>query len=139
MTLLDAYALIAMVTGARAEHEVRAILDTGTAAIATLNLAEALDVLERVHGVAREDVDAIITPLLGAVIRVLPVGLETARRAAAIRAEHYHARTRRLSMADCVLIASAGEGDSVATADSDVLAVAPLLGLEPVELPGEAG
>jgi uncharacterized protein (DUF1786 family) len=47
VTLLDAYALIAFLAGGPATAQVRAILREGGAAVATANLAETLDVSQR--------------------------------------------------------------------------------------------
>lgn len=60
-----------------------------------------------------------------------------ARRAAEIRAEHYHRSSRLISVADAVLIASAAPGDRIATADPDVLAVTRAVEVESVALPGQ--
>jgi predicted nucleic acid-binding protein len=57
--------------------------------------------------------------------------------AAEIRARHYHRSSRPISLADAVLVASARQGDQIATADPDVLAVADAEGLELVPLPGQ--
>jgi hypothetical protein len=60
---------------------------------------------------------------------------EFAQRAAEIRAQHYHRSKRPISLADAILIASAGPDDRIATADPDVLAVAGAEGLGVVRLP----
>jgi len=51
LTLLDAYALVAFLVGGAAAAPVRAILREGHVAVRTVNLAEAFDVSQRIHGV----------------------------------------------------------------------------------------
>lgn len=137
MTLLDAYALVALLVRGPAEPDVRALLHAGNLVMPTVNVAEVLDVAQR-RGMPRELAWAGIEPLLEGPIDAMSLTLGLAREAAGIRAEHYHRRSRPLSLADCVLLASGARGDRVATADPHVLAVAPLVGLEPVALPSES-
>lgn len=138
MTLLDAYALVAFLSGGPAAPQVRAILRGGDAAIATANLAETLDVLERLHGLPISRTAEVLDPLLDGPVASVSLDLATARRAAELRARHYHRSLRPLSLADAVLVASAQPGDRIATADPHVLAVAKAEGLEPVELPAQS-
>jgi PIN domain nuclease of toxin-antitoxin system len=138
MTVLDAYALIAFLVGGPAASEVRAILREGDAAVATANLAEVLDVSQRVHGVAITRTMEVIDPLLEGALSLIPLDLAIARRAALIRAEHYHRSSRPISLADAVLLASATRQDRIATADPDVLAVANSQGIGSVALPGHS-
>jgi predicted nucleic acid-binding protein len=137
VTFLDAYALIAFLVGGPAAPHVRAILREGNAAVATANLVEALDVSQRVHGVPISRTAEIIDLLLEAPIAAVPLDITIARRAAEIRAEHYHRSRRPISIADAVLIGSARLGDRIATADPDVLAVAKIEKLERVALPAQ--
>jgi predicted nucleic acid-binding protein len=135
MTLLDAYALIAFLVGGPATKQVRAILREGDAAVATANLAEALDVSQRVHGLPISRAVEILDPLLEEALTAIPLDSAVARRAAEIRAGHYHRSSRPISLADAVLIASARDGHRIATADPDVLAVAEAEKLESLSLP----
>ena len=137
MTLLDAYALIAFLVGGPATPQVRAILREGDAAVATANLVEVLDVSQRVHGLLIPRAVEILEPLLEGPLTAVPLDSAVARRAAEIRARHYHRSSRPISLADAVLIASAKQGDRIATADPDVLAVANAEQLESVALPGQ--
>lgn len=135
MTLLDAYALVAfLVAGPGASH-VRALLREGSVGVATANLAEALDVAQRVHGIPIARAAELLEPLMAGPLS--PVALDTAgaRRAAEVRARHYHRSARPISLADAILIASAGRGDRIATADPHVLAVAETEGIGTVALP----
>lgn len=122
--LLDAFALIALLTEEPAAEEVEAIMRRGEAAMPAINLAEALDVLQRVRGVSRERLDTIVEPLLGKDIELLPVDERMAREAADIRARRYHRTRAPISLADCVLLAAAKAPAVLATADAPLIAVA---------------
>jgi predicted nucleic acid-binding protein len=135
--VLDAYALVAFLVGGPAATEVRAILREGNAAIATANLAEVLDVSQRVYGVPIAKTMEIIDPLLEGALTLVPLDLGIACRAAQIRVRHYHRSSRPISLADAVLIASAKREDRIATADPDVLAVASSEEIGSLALPGQ--
>ena len=137
MTLLDAYALIAFLVGGPATAQVRAILREGDAGVATANLVEVLDVSQRVHGVPIVRAAEILEPLLEGPLTAIPLDSAVARRAAEVRARHYHRSSRPISLADAVLIASAEQGDRIATADPDVLAVANAEKVASVPLPAQ--
>ena len=137
MTLLDAYAIVAFLVGGPAASHVRALLREGDSGVATANFAEALDVAQRVHGLPIDRAMEVLEPLFEDGLAPLPLDLSVARRAARIRASHYHRSTRPVSLADAVLIASCGRADRLATADPDVLAVAEADRIQTVELPGQ--
>lgn len=134
-TWLDAYALVALVGGELAGPVVEGILRAGGVSMATLNLAEALDQLERRARLPAEEIADRLEPLLAAAVDVAPLDARIAWDAASLRARWYHRVRAPVSLADCVLLSSASTGDAVATADRPVLRIAPELGLEPVELP----
>lgn len=137
MTLLDAYALVAFLVGGPATAEVRAILRGGDAAVATTNLAEALDVSDRVYGLKVERAVDVLEPLFEGPLLTVSLDARTARRAAEIRARHYHRAACPISLADAVLVATAGPSDGIATADPHVLAIAQTEGAEAIRLPGQ--
>lgn len=137
MTLLDAYAIVAFLVGGPAAKTVRALLREGDAGVATANLAEALDVSQRVHGLPVGRAVEVLEPLFEGGLAALPLDLPAARRAAQIRAAHYHRSSRPISLADAVLIATCRSGDRLATADPDVLAVADAEQIQTIELPGQ--
>ncbi|MFN8622563.1 MAG: PIN domain-containing protein [Chloroflexota bacterium] len=137
MTLLDAYALVAFLAGGPAAAQVRGILRDGDASVATANLAEALDVSQRLYGIKVERAMDLLDPIFGTALTSVPLDLAKARRAAEIRGRHHHRATRPISLADAILIASAAPGDRIATADPDVLAVAEAEGIETIPLPGQ--
>jgi predicted nucleic acid-binding protein len=137
VTLLDAYALIAFLVGGPATREVRSILREGDAGVATANLVEVLDVSQRVYGVPTSRTLETLDPLLEGPLTAVVLGFTVARRAADIRARHYHRSSRPISLADAVLIGSAESGDRIATADPDVIAVAEAESIESIVLPGQ--
>ncbi len=122
--LLDAFALIALLADEPAADEVEALLRGGEAAITAVNLAEALDVLQRVQGIPSERLQAVTTPLVGERMRLLPIDERIARDAADIRARRYHRTRAPVSLADCILLAATGESDALATADGPLIRVA---------------
>jgi predicted nucleic acid-binding protein len=140
MTLLDAYALIALLVEEPAAGEVETILRGGDASVVVVNLAEAIDVSQRAHGLAHEDVRAILDPLLGDTIEVVSSDESHAWVAAELRTRHYDRRTSALSLADCLLLAHArADGDRIATPDPPLANAARAEDLEVVGLPDSAG
>lgn len=137
MTLLDAYAIVAFLVGGPAAANVRALLREGDTGVATANLAEALDVSQRVHSLPVGRAVEVLEPLFEGGLSALPLDLPVAKRAAEIRASHYHRSARPISLADAVLIATCRSGDRLATADPDVLAVAHAEQVQTVALPGQ--
>ncbi len=122
--LLDAFALIALLAEEPAADEVEALLRSGQAAITAVNLAEALDVLQRVQGIPSERLQAVTMPLVGERMKLLPIDERIARDAADIRARRYHRTRAPLSLADCILLAATGASDALATADAPLIRVA---------------
>lgn len=125
MILLDAYALIAFVAGEPAAPNVRTLLRSGDCWLSTAQLAETLDVLVRVLGAARNEVDRVLDPLLAGGIGLVDVGEPEARLAAPLRHRHYRKPDSELSLADCLLLATAvPRGAAIATSDPPLAAAA---------------
>ncbi len=122
--LLDAFALIALLAEEPAAGEVEALLRRGDAAITAVNLAEALDVLQRVQGISRERLEAVTDPLVSDRMTLVAIDERIARDAADIRARYYHRTRAPISLADCILLAATGEDDALATADGPLIRVA---------------
>jgi predicted nucleic acid-binding protein len=137
VTLLDAYALVAFLAGGPAATQVRGLLREGDTTVATANLAEALDVSARRFGLAVDRAMEVLEPLLDGTLGTVPLDLDRARQAALIRGRHYHRASRPISLADAILLASAGPGDRIATADPDVLAVAQAEAIATIALPSQ--
>ena len=133
MTFLDAYALIALLVGERSASKVRELIEGGGAAITSVNLAEAIDVLGRRYRIDGERVRAAIATLTDRMVMVVSVDEMRAIRAGELRAEHYHRAASPLSLADCILLAAAGPDDRVVTADPHILAVAQRLSIATVD------
>ncbi|HUH81409.1 MAG TPA: PIN domain-containing protein [Solirubrobacteraceae bacterium] len=123
-TILDAFALIALMREEPAADQVEALLRAGDVAITAVNLAEALDVLQRIQGISRERLEEVTVPLVAERIKLIPTDERIARDAADIRARRYHRTRSPLSLADCVLLATAGPSDPIATADAPLIRVA---------------
>ena len=122
--LLDAFALIALLAEEPAADKVEALLRRGEAAITAVNLAEALDVLQRAQGIPRERLEAVTTPLVGERMTLVAIDERIARDAADIRARRYHRTRAPLSLADCILLAATGADDALATADRPLIRIA---------------
>lgn len=133
MILLDASALLAHLLGEPRGRRVSALLARGGLGMATVNLAETIDVLCR--RVDRERAHAVLAPLVDGPIAHLVV-LDEARawRLGELRARHYHRTRRPVSLADCALIACADSADSIATFDSVLIAMARDEAVEVVDL-----
>jgi predicted nucleic acid-binding protein len=140
LTLLDAYPLVAYLTGEAAADEVKALLGEGDAVATSLNVAEAVDVAARVYGAKEQAVRGAVE-LLAAndLLTVSAPDMATGFRAAELRIAYYSRRERALSLADCFLLASASPGDRIATSDPAVAEVARAEGVEVIALPDSAG
>jgi uncharacterized protein with PIN domain len=138
-TVLDAYPLIALLRAEPAADEVEAILREGNAALSAVNLAEALDVLERRFGVPNRELRSALGLLLSAGLEVRPVSEALAWRAAELRARWYARQGSELSLADCFALASVAEDDRLATADRPLAEAARAEGLAVMPLPDSQG
>ncbi len=139
MTLLDAYALVALLRAEPPAARVRELLREESTAITSINLAETAYVLRRRYGVDHERVRSAVDTLTSSRLQILSTTPEHGWRAADLRARHYHRQRCPLSLADCVLLGSAGSHDCIATADSAVLGVAHIEGIATVALSHSSG
>ena len=139
MIWLDAYGLVAMLGREPAAPRIRDLFGSERLSMTTVNLAEAVDVLSRVHDLRIADTRQDIIRLKQAGMSVVEVTEEVAWRAATLRARHYRRGKQAVSMADCVLLAAAAAGDGVATADPGVAEVARLESVRLIALPDRAG
>ncbi len=138
MTILDAFAVIALLKGEPAADEVRRIIHGGGCALTTLGVAEIVDHVVRVVGATDEDAVLDIAQLdLDA-----PVVLDdvTATMAAILRARHYNRKTRAVSLADCVVAQVARAGNTaVVTSDPHLLDLCRDEGIDFIALPDGRG
>lgn len=120
MTVLDAYAVLALLKGEPAADDVRALISGGACTLTTLGVAEVVDHLVRIVGASDEEA-ALDLAQLG-LADVEPLDSAVALRAGLLRARHYHRRTRAISLADCVAAETArAAGDALATSDPHLL------------------
>jgi PIN domain nuclease of toxin-antitoxin system len=138
MIALDAYALIAFLADEPARPEVAEIL-RDSCVMSTVNLAESLDVLGRVHGITEDELRGLVDPLL-ADLRIEAPASDDAWVVARLRTRYYDRSTRELSLADCFLLATATRlGASVATADPAIAETSRDESLELIALPDSTG
>jgi predicted nucleic acid-binding protein len=105
----------------------------------SLCLAEVIDRLMRRWGSSSQNVAEQLGPLIDEALSVLALDSTIARRAGEIRAAHYHRRTAPLSLADCVLLATAAPEDEIVTSDGPVATAAEKLGIGVIPLPDSSG
>lgn len=139
MILLDAYAVLALALDEDAASEIEEIVRSDDVAVTATNYFEATDRLVRRSGWSPSETSERFGLLFDDPVDVVPVDAAIAWRGAHLRARYYHRTTCDVSLADCVLLASAGPDDSVATADPAVAAVARAEGIGLVALPDSSG
>jgi uncharacterized protein with PIN domain len=139
LTILDAYALVALLADEPAADEVAELLAAGDCAVTHVNLCESVYVLHRAHDVGIEESRRVIAPLLADGIGELGTSEATVWRAGELRVRHYDRRATPLSLADCVLLAAATAEDRIATAGGPVATVARIEGIDVVALPDASG
>jgi len=138
VTVLDAFAVVALLRGETAAPEVRDLLERGDAVLTSLGLAEVVDHLVRVIGTTDEEAVLDVAQLgLG---DALPVDADLALGAALLRARHYHRRDRAVSLADCIASETARTlGAVLATADPHLLDLCRDEGITTNPLPDSTG
>jgi len=135
-TLLDAYAVIGFLGDEPCAEEVEGLL-RGGAAVSSVNLAECIDRMDRVHGI---DVDDDIDLLAVNGLQILPVDDAIGRRAGHLRATHYDRRRAPVSLADCAAAATALVHDiALATSDGPLVEMLVAEGGRVVPLPDSTG
>lgn len=138
MTVLDAFAVIALLRGEPAAPEVGPLVEKGNTALTSVGLAEVIDHLVRVAGIPDEEA-ALDVAQLG-LTDALPVDADLALRAGLLRARNYHRRSRAVSLADCVAAEAARSlGTGLATADPHLLDLCRDEGIASIPLPDSGG
>lgn len=138
MTILDAFAVVALLRGEPAAEEVRSELDAGDAHLTAVGLGEVIDHLVRVLGTTDEDA-ALDVAQLGLADAAV-VDDEMALRAGLLRARHYHRRDRAVSLADCIAAEVArANSTALATADPHLLDLCAAEGIAVLPLPDSSG
>lgn len=135
MTVLDSYAVLALLKGEPAASAVRRLLrDDPDASLTALGVAEVLDHLIRVEGATEEDAALDLAQL--SLADAEPVDPGIGMRAGLLRARHYHRTTRAVSLADCVAADTArATGRALASADPHLLDLCHDEGIAVVVLP----
>ena len=138
MILLDAYAVLALFKGEPAADEVTALFARDEVRLTSVGVAEIIDHLVRLMHV---DFDTACLDVASLPVRESIVANEdVARRAGELRAHHYHRTTRAVSLADCLLAASARDLQAtLATADPHLLSLCVEERIDVVVLPDSAG
>lgn len=141
MTLLDAYALIALFGGEEAAGEVTRILRRGGTKVVVTNITETFDRAMRVHGVSWSAVNDLVDRLKRVQrLSVVPLDEPIARRAGQLRATKYHRVRLPISLADCVAAATAESlSEPIATPDVHLAELSREIGVDVIALPDSSG
>jgi predicted nucleic acid-binding protein len=139
LTFLDAYALVALLADEPAGAEVERLLREGSRVVA-VNLAETVDISQRVHGIPSDEVRDVLEPLfVDGVLSLVVSEAAQAWSAATLRVNHY-GKEAQLSLADCFLLAHAvAAAEPIATSDPPLANVARIEGIEVIALPDSSG
>lgn len=136
--VLDAYAVIAALTGERARIDVEPLLAAGV--VGAPNVAEVVDVCVRVHANDERAVLERLDWLAGGGLQMPPLDVELARTAGALRARHYRRRHCEVSLGDCFALALAKRRRvPLATSDPDLASAARAENVEVLGLPDSRG
>lgn len=139
MILLDANALLSLLLDQPAAPEVAELLRSRDCGIPAPCVAEVADRSMRRHAISRNQFIERVGPLIDERVVGLAIDVPVAQRAGEIRAADYDRDGTALSLADCLLLASAGHDDEIATADAAVIATAEKLGIGVIALPDSGG
>ncbi|MFC5333746.1 PIN domain-containing protein [Mycobacterium branderi] len=139
MTVLDAYAVLALLKGEPAAKPVAQLLgDDPSASLTSLGVAELLDHLVRIEKASDEEA-ALDLAQLG-LADPPPMDATVAMRAGLLRARQYHRSRRAVSLADCVVAEVARSASTaVATSDPHLLDLCHDEGIDVIVLPESSG
>lgn len=138
MTVLDAFAVIALLRAEPAASEVRGLIASGDGQLTAVGVTEVIDHLIRLIGASDED--AVLDVAQLGLLEAIPVDADLAIDAGRLRARHYHRSDRAVSLADCVAAAAARIlPSSLATADPHLLELCRDEGIAVVALPDSKG
>ncbi|MDW8338232.1 MAG: PIN domain-containing protein [Thermoleophilia bacterium] len=132
--VLDSSAVLALLLEEPGAAHVEALLRAGDPRMASVNAAEVVDVMVRVYRGEPDAVVSRVADLLSSTVRAVETSFELSARAGELRARLFDRRARRLSMADCYVLALAEPRGSVATTDAVLRDAAEALGLQVVPL-----
>ena len=133
--ILDSSAVIVLLRGEASAADVEQLLrEQRVARMSTVNAAETIDVLVRVHGRAVDKVVATVEQLFAAGVEAVAPSLEQAVEAGEMRARTFVRRSRRVSLADCFVLTTAAAGETIVTTDAVLADVARAEGIAVVLL-----
>jgi PIN domain nuclease of toxin-antitoxin system len=138
LTILDSYAVLALLKGEPAAADVQHLIQGGTASLTPTGIAEVLDHLMRVVAVSEEDavLDLAQLGLAGAPF----IDSDVSVLAGLLRGRHYHRERRAVSLADCFAAAMAStSGRPLATADPHLLDLCAEESIPTIPLPDSKG
>jgi PIN domain nuclease of toxin-antitoxin system len=140
VTVLDAFALIAALTGEPATETVRAEFRQGGVLISSVNMAEVIDRLVRVVQLPEEMVHSRLEWLKSGGLTIAPIDESIGELAGLLRARHYHRTSSAVSLADCMALALCmQQGSVLATADTALLRIARVENVTVLALPDSQG
>lgn len=139
MTILDAYAVLALLKAEPAAPMVRQLLyNEPTARLTVLGVAEVLDHLVRLEGATDENACLDLAQL--GLSEPEPIDGHLTTRAGLLRARHYHRNHRAVSLADCVAAETArSAGTPLASADPHLLDLCHDESIDVLPLPDSRG
>lgn len=138
MTVLDSFAVIALLRGEPAARKVRLVLNRGDAKLTALGLAEVIDHFVRV--VRASDEEAALDVAQLGLLDALTVDADLALRAGLLRSRQYHRTSRAVSLADCVAAEAARSLETaLVTADPHLLELCCDEGIVMIPLPDSRG
>jgi len=138
VTILDAFAVIALLKGEPAATAVQLLIRAEGCALTTLGVAEVIDHLVRVVGTTEED--AVLDVAQLGLARPVELDEASATQGAVLRARHYNKKSRAVSLADCVVAhAARTTASAVATSDPHLLDLCRDEGIAVIPLPDSRG
>lgn len=132
--VLDAVVLVALLRDEPGASAVAEVLRDEACQISTVTLTEVVDVGLRT-GTPPEVVDTLVE-MLADQVEIVPPDAEIAIRAGKLRAKWFARKDSRVSLADCVVLATAGPEGRVATSDRALTRMAKGEGIGVVALGG---
>lgn len=133
MLVFDAYPLAAVLLDEPVAEAVAPLLgeSLGESSVAAINAAEVVDLVARTSGAGADEVASAVELWVEGGMTVVDLDWALARRAADLRATHYHRTRTSVSIADCTAIALAERlGATLVTSDQALRGVAESTGIE---------
>jgi predicted nucleic acid-binding protein len=142
MRVFDAGPLVSVLLDAPGARKIAAALDSDLTMcrVSSVTYSRVIERVARKSATAGHEVAGVIDWWIAGGLCIDPVDAEMACAAAAIRAEHHHAKRSPITLVDCHAIAlAANHHAELASSDAAVLRVAKLVGLKVLALPDATG